>query len=82
VPQIPSGATLQLGIGGMPNVIGKMLADSDLRDLGMHTELCSDAYVDLWPRPESSPTRADAIHPGKGVLGHGSSAPSELYDWL
>ena len=44
---IPNGATLQFGIGGMPNVLGTMLADSDLRDLGMHTELCSDAYVSL-----------------------------------
>ena len=44
---IPSGATLQLGIGSMPNALGKMIAKSDLKDFGMHTELCSDAYVDL-----------------------------------
>ena len=44
---IPDGATLQFGIGGMPNVLGTMMADSDLKDLGMHTELCSDAYVSL-----------------------------------
>ena len=44
---IPDGATLQFGIGGMPNVLGSMLADSDLKDLGMHTELCSDAYADV-----------------------------------
>ena len=31
LPQIPSGATLQLGIGSMPNTIGTMLAQSDLR---------------------------------------------------
>ena len=44
---IPSGATLQLGIGSMPNALGKLIAQSDLKDFGMHTELCSDAYVDL-----------------------------------
>ncbi|MBQ2228500.1 MAG: butyryl-CoA:acetate CoA-transferase, partial [Firmicutes bacterium] len=44
---IPNGATLQLGIGSMPNALGKMIAKSDLKDFGMHTELCSDAYVDL-----------------------------------
>ena len=44
---IPDGATLQLGIGSMPNTLGKLIAQSDLKDLGMHTELCSDAYVDL-----------------------------------
>ena len=47
MPLIPDGATLQFGIGGMPNVLGTMLAESDLKDLGMHTELCSDAYVSL-----------------------------------
>ena len=30
VPQIPNGACLQLGIGGMPNTIGAMIAQSDL----------------------------------------------------
>ena len=48
VPMIPSGAAIQLGIGSMPNSIGRLLAESDLTDLGMHTELCSDAYVDLY----------------------------------
>ena len=45
VPHIVNGATLQLGIGTMPNVVGAMISDSDLRDLGMHTELCGDAYL-------------------------------------
>src|SRR5699024_10117229 len=46
VEQIPSAATLQLGIGSMPNVVGSLLAESDLKDLGMHTELCGDAYYE------------------------------------
>ena len=48
VPHIVDGATLQLGIGGMPNVVGARLAQSDVRDLGMHTELCGDAYYELY----------------------------------
>ena len=48
LPHICDGATVQLGIGGMPTVLGKLLAQSGLRDLGMHTELCSDAYLDLY----------------------------------
>ena len=45
VPEIPDGACLQLGIGGMPNAIGEMIAKSDLKDLGVHTEMYVDAYV-------------------------------------
>ena len=47
VPEIPNGACLQLGIGGMPNTIGAMIAQSDLKDLGVHTEMYVDAFVDI-----------------------------------
>ncbi len=47
VPEIPDGACLQLGIGSMPNAIGKMIAESDLKDLGVHTEMYVDAFVDM-----------------------------------
>jgi butyryl-CoA:acetate CoA-transferase len=47
VPEIPDGACLQLGIGSMPNAIGKMIAESELRDLGVHTEMYVDAFVDM-----------------------------------
>ena len=47
VNEIPNGACLQLGIGGMPNAVGSMIADSDLKDLGVHTEMYVDAFVDI-----------------------------------
>mgnify|MGYP004512622527 FL=1 len=47
VPEIPNGACLQLGIGGMPNAVGAMIAQSDLRDLGVHTEMYVDSFVDM-----------------------------------
>ena len=80
LPQIPSGATLQLGIGGMPGTIGALLAQSDLRDLGMHTELCSDAYVDLWEAGKLTNAKKN-IWPGKGLTGivFGSQ---KVYDWV
>ena len=65
---IPDGATLQFGIGGMPNVLGGMLADSDLRDLGMHTELCSDAYVSLTEAGKLNNLKKSYM-PGIGVTG-------------
>ncbi|MBS6366568.1 MAG: butyryl-CoA:acetate CoA-transferase [Clostridiales bacterium] len=45
LPLIPNGATLQLGIGGLPNTIGGMIAASDLQDLGVQTEMYVDAYL-------------------------------------
>lgn len=47
VPMIPNGACLQLGIGGMPNAVGSLIAKSDLKDLGVHTEMYVDAFVDM-----------------------------------
>jgi len=47
VPHIPNGACLQLGIGGMPNTIGSMIAQSDLKDLSVHTEMYVDGFADI-----------------------------------
>ena len=79
VPFVQDGATLQLGIGAMPNVVGSLLAQSDLKDLGMHTELCGDAYYELFKAGKLTNTRK-TIHRNKGMAGivFGSQA---LYDW-
>jgi len=42
---IPDGATIQLGVGGVPSAVGTCL--SDKKDLGIHTELFTDSMVDL-----------------------------------
>jgi len=46
--EIEDGSCLQLGIGGLPNVIGSMIAESDLKNLGVHTEMLVDSMVDLY----------------------------------
>ena len=79
LPHIKDGATLQLGIGGMPNVLGARLAQSDLKDLGMHTELCSDAYYELFKAGKLT-NRRKSIHRGKGVTGIVFGSQS-LYEW-
>ncbi len=43
--RIPDGATVQAGIGAIPNAVLSHLADH--RDLGVHTELISDGLIDL-----------------------------------
>ncbi len=45
VDRVPHGATLQAGIGGIPNAVMARLRDH--RDLGVHTELISDGLMDL-----------------------------------
>ena len=40
-------SVIQLGIGGIPNAVGKLIAQSDLKNLGGHTEMLSDAYIDM-----------------------------------
>jgi acyl-CoA hydrolase len=41
------GCCLQLGIGGMPNTLGHMIAESDLKNLGGHTEMLVDAFMEM-----------------------------------
>ncbi len=79
-PYIHDGATLQLGIGGIPNAIGELIADSDLRDLGMHTELASDAYLAI-SRAGRLTNLRKSLHPGCGVMGLAIGS-REFYDWI
>ncbi|MCD8317127.1 MAG: butyryl-CoA:acetate CoA-transferase [Eggerthellaceae bacterium] len=80
LPYIADGANLQLGIGSMPETIGRMLSGTDLKNLGMHTELCSDAYVDLYEAGKLT-NRCKSIYPGKGITGI-AFGTSRLYDWI
>jgi acyl-CoA hydrolase len=45
---IEDRAVIQLGIGGMPNAVGMMIAKSGLKDLGCWTEMFCDSYVDMY----------------------------------
>lgn len=80
VEEIPNGACLQLGIGGMPNAVGSMIAESDLRDLGVHTEMYVDAFVDI--------ANAGKINGSKKNFDRGrqtyafAAGTKKLYDYL
>ena len=80
LPHIVDGATVQLGIGGMPNALGELIAKSDLKDLGMHTELCSDGYLEMFKQGKLT-NRRKTINQNKGVLGIAIGS-RELYDWV
>jgi acyl-CoA hydrolase len=76
--RIPDGATIQAGIGGMPNALLAML--NGHRDLGVHTELLSDGVIDLVEAGVITGTRK-VFRRGKIVttLALGSK---RLYDFL
>jgi len=80
IPYIVDGATLQLGIGSIPNAVGALLSESDVKDLGMHTELCTDAYLELY-RSGKLTNKLKTIDRGKGVFGCAVGS-RELYEWL
>lgn len=80
LPYIVDGSTLQLGIGSMPNALGEIMAASDIKDIGMHTELCSDAYLSLYKSGKLT-NRYKTINRGKGVFGCAIGS-NELYEWL
>jgi acyl-CoA hydrolase len=48
INEIADGACLQIGIGGMPNAVCSQLAQSGIRDLGIHTEMLTTGLVDLY----------------------------------
>lgn len=48
VPHVEDGSCLQLGIGTLPNLIGHMISDTDVKDLGIQSEMFCDAMVELY----------------------------------
>jgi 4-hydroxybutyrate CoA-transferase len=63
---IPDGATLQMGIGGIPDAVLRYLTNH--KDLGVHTELFSDGVMDMIEAGIVTNARK-TLHPGKVVAG-------------
>lgn len=74
---IPDGATMQLGIGSIPDAVLKFLMDK--KDLGIHTELFSDGVIDLVNAGVLTNARK-SIHTGKIVAGF-VLGTRKLYEW-
>ena len=80
-PYLRDEMTLQLGIGGTPNALGELIAESDLRDLGMHTELMSDGYLALYKAGKITNRMKADVNRRKGVFSI-CNGSRELYDFL
>ena len=74
---IPDGATMQMGIGAIPDAVLKFLGDK--RDLGVHTELFSDSVIDMVEAGVITNARK-TLHPGKITAGF-MIGTNRLYQW-
>lgn len=75
---VEDGATIQLGIGGIPNAAA--LALKDKKDLGVHTEMFVDSIMELYEMGVITNTKK-ALKRGKFVTTFAMGS-RKLYDWL
>jgi len=75
---IPDGATIQTGIGAVPDSVLRLLTDR--KHLGVHTELFSDGVIDLVERGVIDGERK-SLHPGKIIAGF-IVGTQRLYDFV
>ncbi|MCS7083185.1 MAG: 4-hydroxybutyrate CoA-transferase [Bacteroidetes bacterium] len=75
---VEDGATLQIGIGAIPNAV--LAALKQHRDLGVHTEMFSDGVIDLVERGVITNAQK-RVHPGKIVAGFVLGS-RRLYDFV
>ena len=75
---IPDEATMQMGIGAIPDAVLNYLFDK--KDLGIHTELFSDGVIDLVEAGVLTNSKK-TLHPGKIVVGF-ILGTKRLYDWV
>jgi acyl-CoA hydrolase len=65
--QIEDGATIQLGVGAIPSVVGKLLIKHTLQDLGIHSEMFNDSMMELIEAGVVTGKRK-SLNPGKSVF--------------
>jgi acyl-CoA hydrolase len=78
-PFIPEGATLQTGIGGIPNEIVEVLAEGAGGDYGIHTEMFTNGLMHL--HRMGKVTNQKGIYDGFSACTF-AAGTRELYDWL
>ncbi|CFX52575.1 Acetyl-CoA hydrolase/transferase [Syntrophomonas zehnderi OL-4] len=74
---VPDGACVQLGIGSLPDAVGKQLVNK--KDLGCHSEMIVDAYLDLY-KAGALTNRKKTFMPDKSV-GTIVIGSKELYEF-
>lgn len=75
---VPDGATIQLGIGNIPNAVAKFFMDKN--DLGVHTEMITSSMANL-AKAGVITGKKKTLHPGK-MVGTFALGSQELYDYM
>ena len=75
---IEDGSTLQMGIGSIPDAVLQLLTSH--KNLGVHTEMCSDGIVDLIEKDIVN-NKLKKIHPNKTVTAF-AVGTSRLYNYV
>jgi itaconate CoA-transferase len=78
VEMVPDGATIELGLGGIPNAIAHLLEGHN--DLGIHTGVFVPAMVDLIEKGVIT-GRKKTLHPGKHVF-MVAQGTKKMYDFI
>ena len=75
-----SGATLQTGIGGIPSMVVRLLADGDAGDFGVHSEMFTTGLMELHKAGKVTNRRKGQFD-GFSVTTF-AAGTAELYEWL
>jgi acyl-CoA hydrolase len=76
---IENGATLQIGIGAVPNIVAQLLADGKKGDFGIHTEMISDGVMRL--HQAGKVTNHKGVYDGFSIATFGAGSRT-LYRWM
>lgn len=79
-PFIHAGTTLQTGIGGIPSMVVRLLAEGDAGDFGVHSEMFTTGLMELH-RAGKVTNRCKGQYDGFSVTTFAAGTP-ELYEWL
>lgn len=78
--EIEDGSCLQFGIGRMPEVLASMIADSDLKDLGLSSEMGGTSLINLLEKGVLNNSRKQLDQYKATITFAGGT--KELYDYL
>ena len=78
--EIPDGAVLSLGVGGIPFTVANMIAESDKKHLGCHTGTISDAFMNIWKAGKLDNSKKEVAN-GRSAWNLAVGSP-EFYEWL
>jgi len=77
---ISDGCTIQLGIGGMPNALGNIISQTDLKDLGGHTEMLGESYMAMIESGRMN-NRKKTLDKGKTAFTF-AAGTKKMYEWM